>query len=146
MSARRCDARLVYRPEYEAYDCGAEHPLRPERMRTSVDLFASLGIEPTTDQQLHAPSASLDELGLIHTPRYVAAVQSLDAFADDPLLAPELSRWGLGPGDSPAFVGMHGAAALVAGGTLHAVGGVLDGTFEHAFHPAGGLHHAEERL
>jgi len=69
-------------------------------------------------------------------------VQTMDAFADDPLLTPELSRWGLGPGDSPAFVGMHAAAALVAGGSLHAVRGVLDGAYEHAFHPAGGLHHA----
>lgn len=142
MCEQRCNARLVNRPEYEAYDFGAEHPLRPVRIRAALDLFASLGIEPTTDQQLHAPSASLDELGLVHTPRYVDAVQSLDAFADDPLLAPELSRWGLGPGDSPAFVGMHAAAALIAGGSLHAVRGVLDGTFEHAFQPAGGLHHA----
>jgi acetoin utilization deacetylase AcuC-like enzyme len=142
MSERRCDARLVYRPEYGDYDFGAEHPLRPARIRASLDLFSSLGVGPTTDQQLQPPPASIEEIGLIHTSNYVDAVQSLDAFADDPLLTAELSRWGLGPGDSPAFVGMHAAAALVAGGSLHAVRGVLDGAFEHAFHPAGGLHHA----
>src|ERR1700730_2353769 len=86
MSERRCNARLVYRPEYEAYDFGAEHPLRPVRIRSSLDLLSSLGSGPTSDQQLHARPASLDELGLIHTPRYVDAVQSLDAFADDQLL------------------------------------------------------------
>jgi acetoin utilization deacetylase AcuC-like enzyme len=142
MSEQTCAARLVYRPEYLTYDFGAEHPLRPVRIRASLDLLSSLGIGPTTEQQLQAPAATLDQLALIHTPRYVDAVQSLDAFADDPLLAPELSRWGLGPGDSPAFVGMHAASALIAGGSLYAVRGVLDGAFEHAFHPAGGLHHA----
>jgi acetoin utilization deacetylase AcuC-like enzyme len=86
MSERRCNARLVDRPEYETYDFGAGHPLRPVRMRASLDLFASLGIGPATDQQLQAPPASLDKLGLVHTPRYLDAVQSLDAFADDPQL------------------------------------------------------------
>jgi acetoin utilization deacetylase AcuC-like enzyme len=142
MSEQRCAARLVYRREYENYDFGAEHPLRPVRIRASLDLLSSLGIGPTNDQQLESPTASIEDLTLIHTPRYVDAVQSLDAFADDPLLAAELSRWGLGPGDSPAFVGMHPAAALIAGGTLHAIRGVLNGAFLHAFHPAGGLHHA----
>ena len=142
MSEQRCDARLVHRPEYEDYDFGAEHPLRPVRIRAALDLISSLGIGPSSDQQLQPPPASLEELGLIHTSRYVDAVQSLDAFADDPLLAAELFRWGLAPGDSPAFVGMHTAAAFIAGGSLHAVRGVLDGAFEHAFHPAGGLHHA----
>jgi acetoin utilization deacetylase AcuC-like enzyme len=69
-------------------------------------------------------------------------VQRLDVFADELLLAAEARRWGLGAGDSPAFVGMHAAAAQVAGGSLHALRGVLDGGFQHAFHPTGGLHHA----
>ena len=142
MSDSACDARLVCRPEYEHYDFGAEHPLRPVRIRASLDLISSLGIGPTPDQQLQPPPASLEELRLIHTPKYVDAVQSLDLFADDPLLEPETTRWGLGPGDSPAFVGMHAAAAHIAGGSLHAVRGVLDNAFQHAFHPAGGLHHA----
>jgi acetoin utilization deacetylase AcuC-like enzyme len=137
-----CDARLVYRPEYDAYDFGSEHPLRPVRIRTSLDLLSSLGIGPTTDQQLQPPPASLGELRLIHSASYLDAVQSLDLFAEDPLLADEATRWGLGPGDSPAFAGMHTAAAQIAGGSVHAVRGVLDGAFQHAFHPAGGLHHA----
>jgi len=49
---------------------------------------------------------------------------------------------GIGPGDCPAFVGMHDASAAVAGGSLTAVARVLNGSVEHAFHPGGGLHHA----
>ena len=138
-----CPARLVYRPEYEAYDFGPRHPLRPERVRASLDLLASLGLGGGADEQLQPPPASRGELQLVHATAYLEAVQRLDAFADDPLLlAGEAARWGLGAGDSPAFVGMHAAAASIAGGTLHAVRGVLDGAYAHAFNPAGGLHHA----
>jgi acetoin utilization protein AcuC len=137
-----CSARLVYRAEYEAYDFGPQHPLRPERFRCSFDLFDSLGIAARPSEQLQAPPASLDELCLAHTRPYVYAVQSMDAFADDPLLDDEASRWGLGRGDSPAFVGMYAAAAAIAGGTLNALRGVLTGDFQHAFNPGGGLHHA----
>jgi hypothetical protein len=47
-------------------------------------------------QQRQRPLASLEELRQLHTARYLEAVQSLDLFADDPLLAPEATRWGLG--------------------------------------------------
>jgi acetoin utilization deacetylase AcuC-like enzyme len=142
MSEPTCSARLVYRPEYEAYDFGPEHPLQPARIRTALDLIRSSGLGPAPEQRLAPPPASLEDLQLVHSRRYVEAVQSLDAFADDPLMAIEAARWGLGPGDSPAFVGMHSASAMVAGGTLHALRDVLDGRSQHAFNPAGGLHHA----
>src|SRR5207249_1522978 len=45
-------------------------------------------------------------------------------------------------GDDPPFVGMHDAAAAVAGGSLRAIEAILRGDVEHAFHPGGGLHHA----
>ena len=88
-----CSARLVYRAEYQAYDFGPQHPLRPERFRCSFDLFASLGIAARPSEQLQAPPASLDELCLAHARAYVYAVKSMDAFADDPLLDDEASRW-----------------------------------------------------
>jgi acetoin utilization protein AcuC len=109
MSEPTCSARLVYRPEYEAYDFGPEHPLQPARIRTALDLIRSSGLGPAPEQRLAPPPASLEDLQLVHSRRYVEAVQSLDAFADDPLMAIEAARWGLGPGDSPAFVGMQSA-------------------------------------
>lgn len=60
-------------------------------------------------------------------------------FAAHPASAPQR---GIGPGDCPAFPGMHDASAAVAGGSLAAVARILDGSAEHAFHPGGGLHHA----
>jgi acetoin utilization protein AcuC len=49
---------------------------------------------------------------------------------------------GIGPGDTPAFAGMHEASASVAGGSLRAMEAILRGDVWHAFHPGGGLHHA----
>ena len=132
----------MYRPEYEAYDFGPHHPLRPERHRVSLDLLASAGLGPEADEWLTAPAATSTELERVHSRRYLEAVQRLDQFADDVGMAAEAGRWGLGPGDSPAFAGMHASSAAIAGGTLHAVHGVLRGDFTHAFNPAGGLHHA----
>ncbi len=37
---------------------------------------------------------------------------------------------------------MHAVSALIAGGTIRALDGVLGGEFRRAFNPAGGLHHA----
>lgn len=137
-----CDARLVYRPEYAGYDFGPQHPLRPERLAASLDLFSCLGIAAADSEQLGPSAASLEELELVHTRSYVDAVQRLDLYADEPHVLDEAARWGLGAGDSPAFNGMHSASAFIAGGTLHALRGVLDGAFAHAFNPGGGLHHA----
>lgn len=138
----RCRARLVYRPEYVAYDFGPQHPLRPERHRVSLDLLAEVGLDPAADEWLAPPAATSAELERVHSPGYLEAVQRLDRFGDDPAVVGEATRWGLGPGDSPAFAGMHPSSAAIAGGTLHAVRGVLQGDFTHAFNPAGGLHHA----
>jgi acetoin utilization deacetylase AcuC-like enzyme len=137
-----CEARLVFRAEYLGYDFGPQHPLRPERMRTSLDLIEALAIGPTPEQRFEAPAASIDELELAHDATYVDAVQRFDLFGDDPLFGSEATRWGLGAGDSPAFSGMHAVSAAIAGGTLHALRSVLGGDFLHAFNPAGGLHHA----
>jgi acetoin utilization deacetylase AcuC-like enzyme/GNAT superfamily N-acetyltransferase len=142
MAEQRCRSRYVYRAEYGAYDFGPGHPLRPERAQTALDLMCRLNIAPTPPDYLVAPEASREQLELAHQAIYIDAVQNLDLFADDPLMAGEAARWGLGRGDTPPFVGMHAAAAMVAGGTTAAVRAALDETLDHAFHPMGGLHHA----
>jgi acetoin utilization protein AcuC len=72
----------------------------------------------------------------LHDADYVDAVRR---FSAQPGRSPER---GIGPGDVPAFAGMHEASAAVAGGSLAAVDAILGGDALHAFHPGGGLHHA----
>jgi len=127
---------LVFGPRSTDYDFGPAHPLTPRRFGPGIDLLRELGAEPAV-----APEpASDDELVACHTPAYVAAVKRISATAAEFGWAePEI---GIGPGDNPAFPGMHEAAAAVAGGSLRAMEAILRGEAEHALHPGGGLHHA----
>ncbi|HYK96673.1 MAG TPA: acetoin utilization protein AcuC [Candidatus Dormibacteraeota bacterium] len=123
---------LVYGPRSTTYDFGPAHPLTPRRFGTGISLLETLGAVPNL-----APEPAADaELEWIHEPGYVEIVK---AFSRQPLGG---SRAGIGPGDTPAFAGMHEASAAVAGGSLRAIEAILRGDVTHAFHPGGGLHHA----
>jgi acetoin utilization protein AcuC len=123
---------VVYGPGSDAYDFGLRHPLTPRRFGPGVDLLRSLGAD-----RFLAPAPAGDEaLRRLHEPAYIEVVRG---FSADPGRAAER---GIGPGDDPAFTGMHEAAATVAGGSLAAMRAILGGEALHAFHPGGGLHHA----
>ena len=123
---------LVFGPRSTTYDFGPAHPLTPRRFGPGMSMLEALGAEPGI-----APEPATDEeLGWVHEPAYVEVVK---AFSRDPFSSP---RAGIGPGDNPAFAGMHEASAAVAGGSLRAMEAMLRGDVLHAFHPGGGLHHA----
>jgi acetoin utilization protein AcuC len=123
---------LVSGPRSLDYDFGPGHPLSPRRFGPGIDLLRAVGAVPGL-----APEPAADaELEWLHSPGYVAAVRR---FSVDPDRDAEA---GIGPGDDPAFAGMHEAAASVAGGSIRAVEAILRGEAEHAYHPGGGLHHA----
>ena len=123
---------LVYGPRSITYDFGSDHPLTPRRFGPGISLLEALGAVPGL-----APEPASDaELEWIHDAAYLDVVK---AFSREPLGLP---RAGIGPGDTPAFAGMHDASAAVAGGSLRAMEAILGGDVIHAFHPGGGLHHA----
>jgi len=123
---------LVFGPRSTTYDFGPAHPLTPRRFGPGISLLEALGAVPNL-----APEPASDaELAWVHEPAYLDVVK---AFSRDPF-AP--GRAGIGPGDTPAFAGMHEASAAVAGGSLRAMEAILRGDALHAFHPGGGLHHA----
>jgi acetoin utilization protein AcuC len=127
---------LVYSPELVQYDHGPSHPLRPVRVKLTRELIAAYGI--LDDVPERAPRVATDEeLGLVHTERYIDAVRRAGNGESG-----DWWRFGFGPGDNPIFPNMHEASARVAGGSLVAAEAVLDRSFDHAFNPAGGLHHA----
>jgi acetoin utilization protein AcuC len=123
---------LVYGPRSNTYDFGPNHPLTPRRFGPGISLLETLGAVPG----LAPEPASDEELEWIHERAYLDVVK---AFSREPLGPP---RAGIGPGDTPAFAGMHEASAAVAGGSLRAMEAILRGDVSHAFHPGGGLHHA----
>jgi acetoin utilization protein AcuC len=123
---------LVFGPRSLGYDFGPRHPLSPRRFGPGIDLLRAVGAEPGL-----APEPATDaELEWLHSAGYIAAVRRFSADPD------EMPEAGIGPGDDPAFEGMHEAAAAVAGGSIRAMEAILRGDVEHAYHPGGGLHHA----
>ncbi len=120
------------------YDLGPQHPLRPARVILTRRLIRDYGlIDGVRTTETPGREASDGELLLVHTPDYVDAVRA--AGHGEP---GDWWRFGFGPGDNPIFPDMHEASARVAGSTLAAAEAVLSGRAEHAFNPAGGLHHA----
>jgi acetoin utilization protein AcuC len=126
---------LVFGPRSLDYDFGPTHPLTPRRFGPGIDLLRALGAEPG----LAPEPASDDELLWAHTAAYLEVVKRFSVL-DQGWMEAEA---GIGSGgDDPPFVGMHDAAAAVAGGSIRAMEAILRGDVEHAFHPGGGLHHA----
>ena len=126
---------LVFGPRSLDYDFGPGHPLTPRRFGPGIDLLTAVGAEPG----LAPEPAKDDDLLLCHTPSFLEVVKRFSEH-DHGWMHPEA---GIGTnGDDPPFLGMHDAAAAVAGGSLRAMEAILRGEVEHAFHPGGGLHHA----
>jgi len=139
-----------------------------------MDLLETTGLWHSASEQdlLPVRPATLEELGLVHTADYIAAVQSLSVpDAEELFIAAQdgderisvtqqaaikaqlALKYGFADGDTPALPGMHEVSARIAGGTLLALSTVMAYLkVEHAlrkmerplhvFHPAGGLHHA----
>ena len=120
------------------YDHGPLHPLRPARVILTRQLIHHYGIvdgERVTETP--ARDATVEELLLVHDEAYVDAVTRAGQGQKGPW-----GRFGFGPGDNPVFPHMHEASARVAGASVCAAEAVVSGRAEHAFNPAGGLHHA----
>ena len=131
---------VTWEDSLAAYDFGPQHPLKPIRVKLTVELSRAYGLLDRPNVDVITPRfATREELELVHTPRYIDAVEMISATATDPF---RTYGWGIGIGDNPAFRGMHEASAHVAGASLVAAEAVAENRAEHAFNPAGGLHHA----
>lgn len=138
------DPVLVIEAEAAAtYDLGPEHPFTPLRRALAADLIRAYGglDAPHVDVR-KAPAASDEEIARAHTPDYIAAVRRLGEM-EDGASQPEALVWGLASsGDTPAFSGVHAAAAGVAGASAAAARAVASGDARRSFTVGGGLHHA----
>ena len=120
------------------YDHGPQHPLRPARVLLTRELIRAYGIiDGARVSEVAARDAADDEILLVHTERYLDAVRRAGHGERSPWW-----NFGFGPGDNPIFPQMHEASARVVGASLVAAEAVWSGRAEHAFNPAGGLHHA----
>jgi len=125
------------------YDFGSWHPMKPVRLRLTIDLIRAFGLHTLPALDTRAPSPATDvQLAMVHTAEYIAAVRHASA---QPLDADQ--AFGIGTEETPAFAGMHDVSALIAGASIAAADAVWLGPehpegADHAVNFAGGLHHA----
>nr|WP_217368836.1 MULTISPECIES: acetoin utilization protein AcuC [unclassified Brevibacillus] len=129
---------MIYSPDYTQYYFHDDHPFNQRRLLLTHDLMSSYGILKDSDILTPRPATD-EELALVHDPRYIQFVRD-QGHSEHEL--PQAASYGLGTEDVPCFSNMHEASSLIVGGTLNAVDAVMSGQAEHAFNPAGGLHHA----
>jgi len=133
---------LIYTDEFQKYNFGNNHPLRPLRLKLTYSLMEKLNLLKNTRLEIIKPRlATKEELETIHSPEYVQVIKKLSINPEDKTIQPYI--YGLGPGDNPIFKGMYEASAMVCGASIMAADKVWnDEECKIAFNPAGGLHHA----
>lgn len=123
------------------YKFNDSHPFNPQRLLLAADLLRRLGA--LDDNRILVPNPAPPELlSLVHRDDYVRIVQALSNAQPKTADMDEADRYGLHTEDTPFFPRMHEAASLIVGGTALAAELVMSGRAEHAYHMAGGLHHA----
>ena len=124
----------------KAYDFGSSHPLRPERVLLTYDNIRNLGMLELGDvDEIPYRVATETEVAAVHDPAFIDVVRGIDSGDVEPRVG---LGYGLGTPDDPIFAGMHKASLAVCGASVTAAEAVASGDFDHAFNPAGGLHHA----
>jgi acetoin utilization protein AcuC len=108
----------------------------PVRLILTRLLVQALGLDDELEVTTANPAGE-STLGLVHRADYVRAVRRASV---DPGSADE--AFGIGTPDTPAFVGMHEASALIAGLSISGAEAVCRGVERHAVNFSGGLHHA----
>ncbi|APT92651.1 acetoin dehydrogenase [Corynebacterium phocae] len=122
---------VVCSEEIYHYSLGDNHPMGPDRVRTSLSLAQHFQVLPEFDL-LDPTPVNEKQLLAVHDPGYVAATRSGKP-------APE---FGIGTTDNPHVPGLEKIAAKITGGTLDAVRAVWEGRAPRAVNLSGGLHHA----
>ncbi len=133
---------LIWGEEFMAYRLADDHPLRPERVRYTVEKIQQFGLDRLA--RVVAPRPATDEeIMLCHSPTYLELVKRLSE-PDGASRAgrAEIVAAGFGSPDNPIAEGMHRACAYVVGASVQAAEAIHQGVAEHVFNPAGGLHHA----
>lgn len=126
-----------YTSDFAQYNFGDHHPFSPQRQMAADSLIRHLGLIDPAEVCTEIAPASREMLELIHSPSYIDVIE--EASRTGVSLDPSA---GLSTVDTPAFVGMHRAAAIRVAATVEALKAVADGQCTHAVNIGGGLHHA----
>ena len=133
---------LVYGDALMKHHLSDEHPLQPIRVKLAVDLIKSTGLIEHA-HLLPPRSATIEELELVHSRRYIDVVRTLSDPARRHEVSPHtVDEAGYASADNPISDELHEGTALVVGASLVAAEAIASGAALHVFSPSGGLHHA----
>lgn len=135
------EAAFIHHPGGAGYQFNDHHPFSPRRLHLTQDLLMRSNAL-SSSSIIIPPKADDSCLLSVHHMDYITAVKALSAHEPGKHATDEAERYGLQSEDTPYFPGMHDAASCIAGGSVYAAELVMNGRFEHAYHMAGGLHHA----
>ncbi len=130
---------FYYTPKNLNYDFGPQHPLRPERLRRTVELLGRYGVTP-----VDPGDGDVRDVLRVHDEEFVNSVQQTSGTLE--LGHHHVARdggfaFGFGSGDNPPFPGMYEASMAYVAATAQAAYAVANGA-KLAFGIGGGLHHA----
>src|SRR2546428_1457369 len=106
---------FVYHPDYLEHDMGHSHPESPQRLRAIVGRLEETGLLSSLIR-IDPKPATDDWITQVHEHKYVKGLRQS---------APQSGRVSLDP-DTSMSPGSLGAAYLAAGGTLSAVGAIVE--------------------
>jgi acetoin utilization protein AcuC len=130
---------FLYSDEFAKFDYGPSHPLKTLRLKLTYELVDAYGLLSLPHTRVVVAEAAEEKDALLfHDPDYLRILQA----SNDGIAPPGASRFGIGPGDNPAFKGLYRWSMLVLGASLQATAMVAGGETDIAFNMAGGLHHA----
>ncbi|WP_042160023.1 acetoin utilization protein AcuC [Paenibacillus gorillae] len=136
------NAVFIRHPESALYKFGEEHPFNPIRLTLAGELLQSANALQEEAIVIPAYTADHSLLTLVHRPDYVDIVEKLSEDHPSPDDIGAAAKYGLDTEDTPFFPGIHTAAAAIVAGSVEAADQVMSGKALHAYHMAGGLHHA----
>lgn len=128
---------FFYTDDFQEYNLGPHHPLKPARLRRTYELLESYGAFAKVAVESPRP-CSQEDLLTTHSPEFVEVVDRLSAGQHVPF--PHI--YGFDTGDNPIFPGMWEASLLYTGASVDAAQAIMDGRGRAAMNISGGLHHA----
>lgn len=129
-------APFFYHPRMLSYNFGPGHPLKPERLRRTIELLKA----EAPDLELLDPALATEmDILKVHCADFIELVKDL---SDNPRLDEGRDNMGFSRHDTPPFEGMWESCLAYCGGAIKAAEAVRDGAIL-ALSISGGLHHAK---
>ena len=123
-------AALCYSRALAEFDYGDDHPFKPIRARSTLELCHMYGLTHAVGLLQPTPKpAELAEVERFHTAEYIDALRRASAGTLDLSNGP---LFGIGTQDCPALPGIWEFSLLATGATLECVRLVMDGSVERA--------------